>query len=285
MRKSVKETIEDMIISTSALMSEGALQAAPVISLCASDMIAMLKERLLRLHPLVENRRQLFRLSYSILTLEACLEEKNIAQIAIERSPGIQTILKRIEAEIDALCRQEGVAPRATKDGVATAVDDASDAMIGRLFDTVDRLSHQLEQMSGQIASLTEESDVLRLLSDLQKHIQADGRRNYASQAALHASIERLSDRLEQIEGRMSRQIEASAADSFHQSRASDTARERDPIDPRPMLMAARAAAARALMDIEPKSGIVANPSPPKPAPLSEPPLPRRRWGFAFAAA
>jgi len=278
MRKSENKTIESMVISTSASVFEGALQAAPIISLCAADMIAMLKERVMRLHSLVENRRQLFRLSYSILTLEACLEEKGIAHIAIERSPGIRTILKRIEAEIDALCLQEGVAVCTAKDGVA-------DATIRRLFDTIARLSHQLEQMSCQITPLTEGSDVLRLLTDVQKHIQADGRRNYASQAALHASIERLSDRLEQIEGRVSPQMEASVADSLHQNRTTDTARERDPIDPRPMLMAARAAAARALMDIEPKSGTVTSPSPPNPSPIAEPPLPRRRWGFAFAAA
>ena len=288
MRKSAEETIESVATSTSNLISEGALQAVPVASLCVNDMIAMLKERLVRLHRHVENRRQLFRLSYSILTLETCLEEKGIAHIPIERSPGIQTILKRIEAEIDALGHHEGVVNGDAKDVVADAIDQGSDPTIRRLFDMIADLSHQLEQLSGQTAQSADESEVLRLLSALQKSIVADGRRNYASQAALHASIERLSDRLEQIEGRVSQPTDAHSQNALHLNTPADSARERDPIDPRPMLIAARAAAARALMDIDPRPSAIHTAPPHDEPPLPHRPMPlqpRRRWGFSFAAA
>lgn len=289
MRKSAEETIENIDNSTSDLISEIALQAVPVASLCAADMIALLKERLVRLHRHVENRRQLFRLSYSILTLETCLEEKRISHIAIERSPGIHTILKRLEAEIDTLCQQEGVTHWGEKEAVVDAIDHGSDPTIGRLLDGMAQLSHQLEQMCGQTVPLREESEVLRLLADLQKNIVADGRRNYASQAALHASIERLSDRLEQIERRVSQPMDAGPQNALHAIMATEAVRERNPIDPRPMLMAARAAAARALMDLEPKSSDAVHNTPPPDDPprphRPKPSEPRRRWGFSFAAA
>ena len=258
----------------------------------ASDIITRLKDRLVGLNRQTENGHRLFRLSYSILTLETCLEEKGMLHRALPQSSGIQTILQRIERELEILCPQaEGVTGEA-KAPVMQRVDQNIEPAIHSILEAIAHLSHQLEQVNAKAARSPEEVDVIRPLADLQKSVAADGRRNYASQAALHASIERLSERLEQIEARLNPQPEGGPADAVLRTIASETVKEREPIDPRPMLLAARAAAARALTDIEPKPAASKmgseNPSsvdePPRQHRPKEPQA-RRRWGFSFAVA
>ena len=258
----------------------------------ASDVIIRLKDRVIGLNRQTDNGHRLFRLSYSILTLETCLEEKGMLHKALPQSSGIQTILQRIEGELEILCPQTEEANGDAGAPVMGRVDQHIEPVIHSILEAMAQLSDQIEQVNAKAARSPEEMDVIRLLGDLQKSVSADGRRNYASQAALHASIERLSERLEQIELRLNPQPEVSHADTVLRTIASEPVKEREPIDPRPMLLAARAAAARALTDIEPKAAASKIGSE-NPSPLDEPPRPRqskepqarRRWGFSFAVA
>ena len=292
MRKSAINTVEIHPFAASKDGSGAVSQAVSVAPLRASDIILRLKDRLVGLNRQTDNGHRLFRLSYSILTLETCLKEKGMLHIALPQSSGIQTILQRIEGELEILCPQTERVVGDAAAPVMERVDQKIEPVIHSILEAVAHLSQQLEQVSANATRSPEEVDVIRLLADLQKSVAADGRRNYASQAALHASIERLSERLEQIEVRLNPQPEISHSDTLLRSIASEPVKEREPIDPRPMLLAARAAAARALTDIDPKSA-ASKPGPGRPSPLDEPPRPhrpkepqaRRRWGFSFAVA
>ena len=253
-------------VNAIAALGDGACPVGalpPTIRL--AEMIIGLKERLVGLHGQTNDARTLFRLSYSILSLETCLEEKGLLQMSLDKAPAIRSIIRQIDDDISTLARQ----------AVTTTPS---------LFGAIAHLTRQLTETGYGVAALTDTPEMVRMMTDLQKTITADGRRHYASQAALHASIERLSERLGQMEARLVPPVEETNQGSSVHETASRMTREPSPIDPRPMLKAARAAAARALTDIEnaPVSSTLPSLGAP---PLDQPPLRRRRWSFSFAAA
>jgi hypothetical protein len=228
-------------------------------------MIAGLKERLVGLHGQMNNGHALFRLSYSILSLENCLEEKGMMGMSLDKAPGIHAIIGRIDGEISALTLQTA-------------------APFPSLFGAIAHLTRQLAETSERLPVAPDHSELVRLMVDVQKSITADGRRHYASQAALHASIERLSERLEQMEARLAPPKDQLDPHTPAREMVPHMTRDPSPIDPRPMLKAARAAAARALTDIE-NAPVTSTFPTLGSTPSDQPPLRRRRWGFSFAAA
>ncbi len=272
----------------------------PVVQ--TQNVIANLRAKLANLNQHTADEQRLFRLSFSIMTLETCLEERGLTEIRLSNAPGIQALIGRIENEIETL-RDQSIASSPILNGDLPSV--IKQEIIGLMTPSIDAgegskaLPHQVSHLSRQLDDLREtltQPDTATALQKgfegLQKSLSADGRRNFASLAALHASIERLSERIERFESRLTRDKEPVSGAATANVTTALAAREKGYIDPRPMLAAARAAAARASMDIEPK--ILIQPldtdRAEQPGSGNFPELPsqpqrRKRWGFAFAAA
>ncbi len=292
MRKNEKDAVESLAIAASLNDSEETLHKVMSSHRRASDEIARLKTRLVGLHRQRDAGPQLFRLSYSILTLEACLRERAMMDLCVDQSPGIRAVVRRIDAELDTLWRDTEATTRVISVDTTPLSPVGTEADLSGLYAALAHLSDLVAALPRSISPSPDGSELVRLLADMQKTVAADGRRNYASLAALHAAIERLSERLEQVEHRIMPHPDADRPDRKAEGKALTPAGERERIDPRPMLIAARAAAARALTDLAqntPSAHAVLQPQ----MPIDEPnragkpaaSQPRRRWSFSFAAA
>ena len=239
----------------------------------AMDAIAGLKSRLVELHQPAQSGHRLFRLSYSILTLETCLEERGLTDISLDQSPGIQAMIRRIDDEMNSLGK---AAPPAPFVAVNVHQKNSSDSLLPVIHQNLVHLADQLTTFQTEIRPTQDGADIVRLLGELQKGMTLDSRRHQTAQAALHAAIERLSERMTQFEATFERYYATQST-----GKLTESVKDKERIDPRPMLAAARAAAARALADIEPPGDTIGN-APKSPA---VPPLLRGRWGFSFAAA
>jgi len=297
-REANKQRISGAVFGGEQVPTNRAAQPA----IPTQDIIANLRAKLLSLNDHITDGSRLFRLSFSIMTLETCLKERGLAEIRLNHAPGIQALIGRIETEIQTL-RDQSAAPRAVLNGDIPAVikqniiglvtpkvevEDASKT----LPDQITSLSRQLDDLRETLTQPDSATALQSGLERIQKSLAADVRRNFASLAALHASIERLSARIERFESRLAREDEPQSVSAPTITPASIAVREKELIDPRPMLAAARAAVARASMGIEPRSqdpsrdlSQVNQPSSGSFPELPSKPHRRKRWGFAFAAA
>lgn len=244
----------------------------------AIEAIAALKNRLVKLQQPTQSGHRLFRLSYSILTLETCLEERGLTDVKLDRSPGIQAMIRRMDEELNVLGNRASVRPLVA---VNIHAQNLADSGLPVVHETLSRLSDQIGELQTKVDSRLDATEIIRLLSELQKNMALDGRRQHSSQLALHAAIERLSERMTHIETSNTRHGPAKTMEHETVQNEADALQAKERIDPRPMLAAARAAAARALADIGSQPDPVGQPAPTR----TVSPLPRRRWGLAFAAA
>ena len=215
----------------------------------AMDAIAGLKSRLVELHQPAQSGHRLFRLSYSILTLETCLEERGLTDISLDQSPGIQAMIRRIDDEINSLGK---AAPPAPFVAVNVHQQNSSDSILPLIHQNLVHLADQLTTFQTEIRPTQDGADIVRLLGELQKGMTLDSRRHQTAQAALHAAIERLSERMTQFEATFERYYATQSTGQEAARKLTESVKDKERIDPRPMLAAARAAAARALADIDP---------------------------------
>jgi hypothetical protein len=194
------------------------------------EAISDLKERILKLHGHAPTSDKAFRLSFSILALEKSIEERQLSHIKLDHAPGIRHFIDRLIKELASLHDVIADVPPPS-----AAIDSLPFRQTAKLEDPLDHA-------------------VLEILATsrlLKKNAEVENRKLHASTTVHYSAIQRLSERMGRIEELLlsmkPKPSEADASGSLPINTAPDPA----PIDPRPILAAARAAAARAFTDAQ----------------------------------
>jgi len=239
-------------------------------SLSVRKAITDLKERIVTLHGHAPASEKAFRLSFSILALEKSIDERQLGHIKLDQAPGIGHFIDRLQKEMESLLHVtvDLPTPSATREPAPT---------------------RQTAQSAGPLDPVVLE--ILETSRLLKKNAEAENRKLHASTAVHYSAIQRLSERMGRIEELLlSMRPKASEPDG-PELKAVAVASDPTPIDPRPLLVAARAAAARALADSQ---MVALNPSDVTPEEGSRETTPKpsgktsksnRFWKSIFAAA
>ncbi len=234
------------------------------------EAITDLKERIVTLHGHAPASEKAFRLSFSILALEKSIDERQLGHIKLDHAPGIGHFIARLQKEMESLLHVtvDLPTPSATREPAPT---------------------RQTAQSAGPLDPVVLE--ILETSRLLKKNAEAENRKLHASTAVHYSAIQRLSERMGRIEELLlSMRPKASEPDG-PELKAVAVASDPTPIDPRPLLVAARAAAARALADSQ---MVALNPSDVTPEEGSRETTPKpsgktsksnRFWKSIFAAA
>jgi len=234
------------------------------------EAITDLKERIVTLHGHAPASEKAFRLSFSILALEKSIDERQLGHIKLDHAPGIGHFIARLQKEMESLLHVtvDLPTPSATREPAPT---------------------RQTAQSAGPLDPVVLE--ILETSRLLKKNAEAENRKLHASTAVHYSAIQRLSERMGRIEELLlSMRPKASEPDG-PELKAVAVASDPAPIDPRPLLVAARAAAARALADSQ---MVALNPSDVTPEEGSRETTPKpsgktsksnRFWKSIFAAA
>ena len=227
-----------------------------------------LRNRIADLHRRTNNDRALARLGLAILTLESCMAKLEIKDQRVIDSPSILAIVEQVERSCQTIEdrlvkaeREQGIAPAQIASLISeirmmaeqnTAMKDVMDQ-----FQSAWIKRHDMDR--GETRATNEK--LATLLSTLRDAQIVEGRRIFASLGAVHATLERLVDRLSRVEHGMAeaRSIETSVAIANWPDAVRASSRHalteldepRRSIDPRAALAAARAAAARAFAATE----------------------------------
>ena len=226
--------------------------------------LARLRNRIAELHRRTNNDRTLARLGLAILTLESCVAKLEIKEQRVIDSPSILAIVEQVERSC------QTIEERLNKTQSERSVEPAQ---IAYLISEIRMIAEQNTAMREVIDRLLTEwiprfdadrtetrgntEKLATLLSALRDAQIGEGRRIFASLGAMHATLERLVERLSRVEHGLAeaRSIETSVAIADWPDAVRATSRHaltdldepRRSIDPRAALAAARAAAARAL--------------------------------------
>jgi hypothetical protein len=204
----------------------GVLSSSPSVM----EAIGDLKERILKLHGHAPTNDKAFRLSFSILALEKSIEERHLSHIKLDHAPGIRHFIDRLKKELASLhdVTADVPTPSATIDSLPARQTAISESP----------LDHAV-------------LEILETSRLLKKNAEAENRKLHASTTVNYSAIQRLSERMGRIEELLvsmkPKPTEADASVTAPLKSAPDPA----PIDPRPILVAARAAAARAFADAQ----------------------------------
>ena len=208
------------------------------------DAICGLKEKVLELRDQSQATERFHRLSFSIMALEKSVDERHLRYIKLDHAPGIRHFIDRLHTELVHLRDQSG--PTLSSVTLQPIQIPHATAPVDTLVVGMDR---QTALPGDQLYDSIQE--ILATSRMLKKNADAENRKLTASTAAHYSAIQRLSERMGRIEDLLLA-IRSSKSDSP----VLDEAPFRKPaeqahIDPRPLLAAARAAAARALTDVK----------------------------------
>ena len=180
-----------------------------------------LRNRIADLHRRTNNDRALARLGLAILTLESCMAKLEIKDQRVIDSPSILAIVEQVERSCQTIEdrlvkaeREQGIAPAQIASLISeirmmaeqnTAMKDVMDQ-----FQSAWIKRHDMDR--GETRATNEK--LATLLSTLRDAQIVEGRRIFASLGAVHATLERLVDRLSRVEHGMAeaRSIETSVA-------------------------------------------------------------------------
>jgi hypothetical protein len=199
------------------------------------ERIQHLRERLSHLEKQTPKTAGLFRLGYTILMLERSLEERNLSLLRLADAPAINQFLDQLDYEIDLVTETLSISVT----GEPTEAEIAAD--YGILREDPYYGSEQRADSDPMAALLAE-------LKAVQKWQRSESRRLSASLGAQHAAIERLTERMARIEDRLSGGMVLENRIRRTPPSSPPTPLKDHQLDPRPMLAAARAAAARTLV-------------------------------------
>ena len=194
------------------------------------EAISDLKEHILKLHGHAPTSEKAFRLSFSILALEKSIAERQLTHISLDHAPGISHFIDRLKKELAAL--------RDVKADLPIPPAPIQTPPIRQATPLEGPLDHA-------VLEILETSRILK------KNAEVENRKLHASTTVHYSAIQRLSERMGRIEELLlsmkPKPSEADASGTLPINTAPDPA----PIDPRPILAAARAAAARAFTDAQ----------------------------------
>jgi len=194
------------------------------------EAINDLKGRILTLHGRAPVSEKAFRLSFSILALEKSIDERQLKHIKLDHAPGISHFIDRLKNELASLRSEPAALPT--------------------LSGTVEPMPVRQTTLSdGPLDPVVLE--ILEISRLLKRNAEAENRKLHASTAVHYSAIQRLAERMGRIEDLLlTMRAKASQTDGSEPI-AVNIASEPTAIDPRPLLVAARAAAARALADAQ----------------------------------
>ncbi len=253
------------------------------------DAISALKEQVLKLHGSAHSTEKIFRLSFSILALEKSIEERQLRHIKLDKAPGIGLFIDRLRMELAKIQDIAEPAPSTmTLEANGQAVTVAPPAAS---FDLIEQTTPVKHVVSNHYLDDSIQ-EILSIARVLKKNTEAENRKFHASTAAQYSTLQRLSERMGRIEELLATLKPVESEPPLPDQALATLPVAPMAIDPRPLLTAARAAAARALADTQ---NIAPEPSADRPAEKSSPVPPRepssgdgrsmRLWKSIFAAA